>query len=162
MIKVSGKRIKSQSFLSSDARVAKVTSKGKVIAMKAGTCKVAVSVKFKKSKKAKKVSKKTFSCVVTVKAGSIAPPETSELDKYMVKEYYIKKRAGNCLELSEELSGRVVATVQIKEIERVEKDGEEIENSELKAGQKIVASYEMSTLSFPARIVNCKIIEVLE
>ena len=116
--------------MSSDAKVAKVTSKGKVIAMKAGTCVVTVSVKYKKNKRAKKLIKKTFFCAVTVKPGSTPPTETPETDGYKVKEYYIKKKQKNV--------------------------------SELKAGQKIVVAFEISTLSFPEEIVNCKVVEVLE
>ncbi|RKI66194.1 hypothetical protein D7V82_15145 [bacterium 1xD8-6] len=162
IIKVSGQRIKSKSFLSSDAKVAKVTSKGKVIAMKAGTCVVTVSVKYKKNKRAKKLIKKTFFCAVTVKPGSTPPTETPETDGYKVKEYYIKKKQKNEFELSLELSGRVVAVLPIKEIGKAEKRGKEIEVSELKAGQKIVVAFEISTLSFPEEIVNCKVVEVLE
>ena len=162
MIRVSGQRIQSKSFLSSDAKIAKVTSKGKVIAVKAGTCKVTVSVKYRRNKKTKKVLKKIYSCAVTVRQGSTVPPEISGLDGYMVKEYYIKRREKNEFELSLELSGRVVAVLPIKEIGRAEKGGNEIEVSELKAGQKIVVVFEMSTLSFPEKIVECKNIEVLE
>ena len=162
MIKVSGQWIKSKCFLSSDAKVAKVTSKGKVIAMKAGTCVVTVSVKYKKNKRAKKLIKKTFFCAVTVKPGSTPPTETPETDGYMVKEYYIRKRQKNEFELSLELSGRVVAVLPIKEIGKAEKRGKEIEVSELKAGQKIVVVFEISTLSFPEEIVNCRVVEVLE
>lgn len=161
-LKVSGQGIESMSFLSSDAKVAKVTSKGMVIAMKAGTCIVTVTVKHKKNRKARKVLKKTFYCAVTVRQGSTVPPEISGLDGYMVKEYYIKRREKNEFELSLELSGRVVAVLPIKEIGRAEKGGNEIEVSELKAGQKIVVVFEMSTLSFPEKIVECKNIEVLE
>lgn len=162
MIKVSGQWIKSKCFLSSDAKVAKVTSKGKVIAMKAGTCVVTVSVKYKKNKRAKKLIKKTFFCAVTVKPGSTPPTETPETDGYMVKEYYIRKRQKNEFELSLELSSRVVAVLPIKEIGKAEKRGKEIEVSELKAGQKIVVVFEISTLSFPEEIVNCRVVEVLE
>ena len=161
-LKVSGQGIESMSFLSSDAKVAKVTSKGMVIAMKAGTCIVTVTVKHKKNRKARKVLKKTFSCAVTVRQGSAAAPETSGLDGYMVKEYYIKRRQKNEIELSLELSGRMVAILPTKQIGRGEKNGQEIKVSDLKAGQKIVAAFEMSTLSFPEKIVNCKIVEVLE
>ena len=80
----------------------------------------------------------------------------------MVKEYYIRKRQKNEFELSLELSGRVVAVLPIKEIGKTEKCGKEIEVSELKAGQKIVVAFEISTLSFPEEIVNCRVVEVLE
>ena len=130
--------------------------------MKAGTCVVTVSVKYKKNKRAKKLIKKTFFCAVTVKLGSTPPTETPETDGYKVKEYYIKKKQKNEFELSLELSGRVVAVLPIKEIGKAEKRGKEIEVSELKAGQKIVVAFEISTLSFPEEIVNCKVVEVLE
>ena len=59
-LKVSGQGIESMSFLSSDAKVAKVTSKGMVIAMKAGICIVTVTVKHKKNRKTRKVLKRYF------------------------------------------------------------------------------------------------------
>ena len=52
-IKVKGKRIKSKKFKSTKKSVATVTKKGKVTGKKAGSCKIKVTVKYKKTKRAR-------------------------------------------------------------------------------------------------------------
>ena len=66
-IKVEGTNIKSQTFKSTDTRIAAVDKKGMVTAKKAGNCKVKITVKYLKSKKAKKQSTKVLITKVTVK-----------------------------------------------------------------------------------------------
>ena len=71
-IKVKGSNIKKKSFKSSNGKVAVVNKKGKVTAKKTGNCKIVVTVKYKKNKKAKKLSTKKLTCKVRVtqKGGS--------------------------------------------------------------------------------------------
>lgn len=63
-IKVKGKSIQSKKFKSNKKSVATVTKKGKVTGKKAGKAKIAVTVKYKKSRK---VLTKKYTCTVTVK-----------------------------------------------------------------------------------------------
>lgn len=65
-IKISGKYIKSKKFKSTKKAVAAVSKKGKVKAKKAGNCKIKITVKYRKTKKAKKISKKKLTCFVKV------------------------------------------------------------------------------------------------
>ncbi len=67
-ITVKGKFIKSKSFKSTNKSIAVVNKKGVVTAVSKGKCKVKVTVKYSKSKKAKKVLKKEFVTQITVKA----------------------------------------------------------------------------------------------
>lgn len=66
-IKAQGNFIKSTMFKSSNVKIATVSKKGVVIAKKAGSCNITVTVKYRKTKKAKKVSEKKLVCKVTVK-----------------------------------------------------------------------------------------------
>lgn len=72
-IKVKGSYIKSKKYKTSKKRIATVSKKGKVTAKKAGTCKITVTVKYKKSKKAKKYTTKKYICkvIVTKKATTV-------------------------------------------------------------------------------------------
>lgn len=66
-IKVKGSNIKSKSFKSTNKKVATVSKKGVVTAKKAGSCKIKITVKYRKSKKSKKILKKVLTTKVTVK-----------------------------------------------------------------------------------------------
>lgn len=65
-IKVKGKRIKSKKFKTSKKKIATVTKKGKVKGKNVGSCKIKVTVKYRKTKKAKKLSTKKLTCKVKV------------------------------------------------------------------------------------------------
>ena len=65
-IKVKGKYIKSKTFKSNKKSIATVSKKGKVTGKKVGKAKITVTVKYKKSKNAKKVTTKKYTCTVTV------------------------------------------------------------------------------------------------
>ena len=67
-IRVKGSFIKSKSFKSTDKKVAVVNKKGVITALSKGKCKIKVTVKYHKSKKAEKVLKKEFVTKITVKA----------------------------------------------------------------------------------------------
>lgn len=75
-IKVKGSFIKSKTFKSSNAKIAAVSKKGVVTAKKAGNCKVTVTVKYRKTKNAKKLLSKKLICKVTVKGASSVPETT--------------------------------------------------------------------------------------
>ena len=59
-IKVKGKRIQKKKFKSSKKSIATVTKKGKVTGKKAGSCKIKITVKYRKSKRYYKKIYKTF------------------------------------------------------------------------------------------------------
>lgn len=65
-IKIKGKRIKSKKFKSSKKKIATVTKKGKVKGKKVGSCKIKITVKYRKKKKAKKLSTKKLTCKIKV------------------------------------------------------------------------------------------------
>lgn len=79
-IKVKGKRIKSKKFKSLNKKIATVTKKGKVKAKKVGSCKIRVTVKYRKKKKSKKLSTKKLICKVKVtkKASEKTPVPTRQ------------------------------------------------------------------------------------
>lgn len=78
-IKVKGKRIKSKKFKSTKKSVATVTKKGKVTGKKAGSCKIKVTVKYKKTKRARKLSTKKLTCQVkVVKKTKVTPKPTRQ------------------------------------------------------------------------------------
>ena len=66
-VKVNGAFISSKSFKSTNKKIATVNKKGVVTAKSIGKCKIRVTVKYRKSKKAKEVYKKQFLTAVTVK-----------------------------------------------------------------------------------------------
>jgi len=68
-ITVKGDYIKSKTFKSSETSIATVSKKGVVTAKKAGNCNITVSVKYRKTKNAKKILTKKLTCKVTVKEG---------------------------------------------------------------------------------------------
>ena len=72
-IKVKGTYIKSKTFKSSKTKIATVNKKGVVTAKKAGNCIVTVTVKYRKAKKAKKLSTKKLICKVAVKKKNVNP-----------------------------------------------------------------------------------------
>lgn len=65
-IKIEGKYIESKTFTSTNKKVAVVSKKGKVTAKKAGTCKIRVRVKYRKTKSATQLSVKQLQCTVKV------------------------------------------------------------------------------------------------
>lgn len=65
-ISVKGMFIKSKVFKSDNTKVATVSKKGIVTAKKAGTCNVRITVKYRKSKRAKKIDKKVLTTKITV------------------------------------------------------------------------------------------------
>lgn len=76
-IKVKGKRIQKKKFKSSKKSIATVTKKGKVTGKKAGSCKIKITVKYRKSKRAKKLSTKKLTCQVkVVKKTKVTPKPT--------------------------------------------------------------------------------------
>ena len=70
IIKVKGTFISSKSFKSTNKKIAIVNKKGMVTAKNAGKCKIKVKIKYRKSKKSKKIYKKNFFTVITVKRPS--------------------------------------------------------------------------------------------
>lgn len=79
VIKVKGTYIKSKTFImiGSKTKIATVNQKGVVTAKKAGNCEVMITVKYRKTKKSKKLLKKNLICKITVKKAGINPsPET--------------------------------------------------------------------------------------
>lgn len=77
-IRVKGTNIISKKFKSSNTRIATVSKKGVVKAKKAGKCKIKVTVKYRRTKKAKKISKKVLSTVVKVKKAAVLPTPSIE------------------------------------------------------------------------------------
>lgn len=75
-IKVNGLYIVNKKFKSSKKQIAQVSKKGKVTAKKVGQCKITITVKYKKTKKAKKFNVKKFICKVRIKAinSNFEPP----------------------------------------------------------------------------------------
>lgn len=65
-IKVTGKFIKSKSFKSTNTKVATVNKKGVVTAVNPGSCNIKITVTYRKTKKAKKLTKKVLTTKVTV------------------------------------------------------------------------------------------------
>lgn len=65
-IKVTGKFIKSKSFKSTNTKVATVNKKGVVTAVNSGSCNIKITVTYRKTKKAKKLTKKVLTTKVTV------------------------------------------------------------------------------------------------
>lgn len=76
---VKGKKIVSKQFKSSKKSVATVTKKGKVKARKAGSCKIQVVVKYRKSKPGKVVTRK-LSCKVKVIKNTVKPAGRSAMN----------------------------------------------------------------------------------
>lgn len=80
-VQVNGKFISSTAFKSDNSKIAVVSKKGKVTAKKEGTCNIKVTVKYRRTKSAKKVFTQKYQCVVQVAKGtsepegSAAPPQ---------------------------------------------------------------------------------------
>ncbi len=77
-LNVKGKYIRSCRFRSGKKEIATVTKKGKVTGKKAGTCKIRITVKYKKKKNAKKIVTKILTCTVKVISGAPMPSEEPE------------------------------------------------------------------------------------
>lgn len=80
-IKVRGKLIKSKSFKSSDKKVAKVSKKGVVTAIKRGRCNVTATVKYRRSKKSKKVYTKKLKVAIIVNKSEEPSSKPSETER---------------------------------------------------------------------------------
>lgn len=78
-IQVKGPNILSKAFKSSNTKIATVNKKGIVTAKKAGNCKITVTIKYRKTKKAKKSVKKVLTTKVTVK--KVPAPDSSTSGK---------------------------------------------------------------------------------
>lgn len=96
-IRISGKRIKSKKFKSSKKSIAKVSSKGKVTAKKKGTCKIEITVKYYKTRKANKLTTKKFTCNVKVIKKKENKPKRPALN---VTDNFVKQVAGTSVALT--------------------------------------------------------------
>ncbi|MCH5264295.1 MAG: serpin family protein [Lachnospiraceae bacterium] len=85
-IKVKGKRIKSKKFKTSKKSIATVSKKGKVKAKKVGTCKIKITVKYRKTKKAKKLSTKKLTCKVKVVEQEMFRPSSLAISDNFAKQ----------------------------------------------------------------------------
>ena len=74
-ITIKGKNIISMKYKSMDTQIVEVNKKGKLTAKKDGKCKVKITIKYRKSKKAKRIIKKNFYCTVSVKDKTAIPTE---------------------------------------------------------------------------------------
>ena len=72
-ITVKGTFIKSKTFKSSKNKIATVSKKGVVAAKKAGNCKITITVRYRKTKNAKKILTKKLTCKVNVKKAAVKP-----------------------------------------------------------------------------------------
>lgn len=80
-IKVKGQWIKSKKFQTTKKSIATVTKKGKVKGKKVGSCIIKVTVKYKKTKKAKRLSTRKLTCKVkVVKKQNVSPKPTRQPD----------------------------------------------------------------------------------
>lgn len=107
-LKVTGSNIKSKSFSSSNKKVATVTSKGVVKAVKKGSATITATVKYKSGSKT--VTKK-LSCKVTVKA--FVTPTASPTSKtiYVGNTFTMSKSGSNITSVTYTTSNKAVATV---------------------------------------------------
>lgn len=80
-IKIKGKYIKSKKFKTNKKSVVTVNKKGKVTGKKAGKAKITVTVKYKKTKKAKKYTTRKYTCTVTVKDNAPIVTEKPQVTK---------------------------------------------------------------------------------
>lgn len=93
VLPVQGANIKSKAFKSTNTKIATVDKFGTVTAKKRGNCQIKITVKYLKSKKAKKVSKKVLTTKVTVDA-----KESQYADAAVVKKIIKEQKAlGNKL-----------------------------------------------------------------
>lgn len=107
-IKIEGKYIESKTFTSTNQKVASVSKKGKVTAKKAGTCKIRVRVKYRKTKSARQLSVKHLQCTVKVtKADSATEvPATDEPSGEMPsQETFIGQMADFSMQLFQKSTG---------------------------------------------------------
>lgn len=95
-IKVKGKRIKSKKFKSSKNSIATVSKNGKVKAKKVGTCRIKVTVKYRKTKKAKKLSTKKLTCKINVVGKEVSRPS-----KIAISEQFAKQVAATSIKLTQ-------------------------------------------------------------
>lgn len=91
-IKITGKYIRSKKFKSSKKAIATVSKKGKVKAKKVGTCKIKITVKYRKTKKAKKLSTKKLTCSVKVVEKLLRP-------KLDLSDKFVKEMANTSIKL---------------------------------------------------------------
>lgn len=119
-LKVTGSNIKSKSFTTSNKKIATVTSKGVVKAVKKGSATITATVKYKSGSKT--VTKK-LSCKVTVKA--FVTPTASPTSKtiYVGNTFTISKSGSNITSVTYTTSNKAVATVSSKGVVKGVKAG---------------------------------------
>lgn len=99
-LKVEGKNIESMIFTSTNKKVATVNKAGKVVAKKAGKCKIKVLVKYRKTKTAKQLSIEKLQCSVKVeKAGSDASTTVEQGVNVSDNEAFISQTADFSMQL---------------------------------------------------------------
>lgn len=73
-ILIKGKRMKSKKFKTTKKTIATVSKKGKVKAKKVGSCKIKITVRYRKTKRAKKLSTKKLTCQIKVTQNGTPKP----------------------------------------------------------------------------------------
>lgn len=91
-ITVAAKYLVKKTFQSTDTSVATVTKAGKVRGKGAGECKIKVKVRYKKSRNAKKIHTKKFTCNVNVTA-------VSDQNTYEVMDNFVRQSSSVSLKL---------------------------------------------------------------
>lgn len=107
-VKVTGSNITSKSFASSNKKVATVTSKGVVKAVKKGSATITATVKYKSGSK---TLTKKLTCKITVKA--FVTPTASPTSKtiYVGNTFTMSKSGSNITSVTYTTSNKKVATV---------------------------------------------------
>lgn len=118
--KVTGSNIKSKSFATSDKKVATVSSKGVIKAVKKGSAKITVTVKYKSGSKT--ITKK-LTCKVTVK--SFVTPTATPTSKTIEvgKSFTMSKKGSNITSVTYSTSKKSVATVSSAGVVKGVKEG---------------------------------------
>lgn len=98
-ITVKGKRIQSKKFSSSKKKIATVSKKGKVKGKKVGSCKITVTVKYRKTQKAKKISKKKLTCKVKVVRTVKKTPTPTRQPKLNLSAAFTSQAANTSVQL---------------------------------------------------------------
>lgn len=96
-IQVKGKRIQSKKFKTTQKSIATVTKNGKVKAKKPGSCKIKITVKYRRTKKAKKLSKKKLIC--RIKVTQAATPKPTRQSALKVSAAFTKQVADTSVNL---------------------------------------------------------------
>lgn len=119
-LKVTGSKIKSKSFKTSNKKIATVTSKGVVKAVKKGSATVTATVKYKSGSKT--VTKK-LTCKITVKASTTPTVSPTSKTIYVGDTYTISKSGSNITSVTYATSNKAVATVTTKGVVKGVKAG---------------------------------------